>query len=275
MRSLVKRYGWNLVVLLSVVAPLHAASAAEPYLEVPIGRFARLVQAVDAAKEASRRLQYPIAEETLRIPATKTRHVGRVVEIFAEPEGTLVVSVLLMSNATGSRERDYYLQQIKTVYPQVVLTPRRLDPAQVTIDPFYAAYAVSQVVILGSYPQYQDALTKVRTLSQASTIPYDARGMVYDRRKGLIWPDRDVDNPFAGSYLARRDNACDTEGPYCLTIERSEFYEGFTPGYYIIVGGIFAADGERQAVEQLLTRIRPHLPDAYVKRTSIYMGCNS
>jgi hypothetical protein len=128
------------------------------------------------------------------------------------------------------------------------------------------------ILVVGSYKSYDEALRAAKLFSSRSAYPYGSRGMVYDKERGLIWPDNSSDEVWAGQYAPRRyDNECDIrESRPCITVERSEGYEGFTPGLYIVVGGVLGRDPER--VERLATA-RKIVPDAYVKQTTIYLGC--
>jgi hypothetical protein len=96
--------------------------------------------------------------------------------------------------------------------------------------------------------------------------------MIYDKERGLIWPDDSADEAWAGAYAPRRyDSECGlVPSKPCITVERSEAYEGFKPGLYIVVGGILDRSEER---EKRLAAARKLVPGAYVKQTAIYMGC--
>ena len=97
--------------------------------------------------------------------------------------------------------------------------------------------------------------------------------MIYDKKRGLILPDNDPDETYAGSYVLRRYNELFNEpdkGAEYISIERSEAYPGFTPGFYIIMGGIYNDPKEAKGA---LTRFKPFVKDAYIKKTKIYMGC--
>jgi len=128
------------------------------------------------------------------------------------------------------------------------------------------------ILVLGSYRSYDEALRAAKLFSARSTYPYGSRGMVYEKKRGLIWPDGSRDEAWAGLYAPRRyDNECDIRNSRpCVTVERSEGYEGFTPGLYIVVGGVLGRD--RQRVERLAAA-RKIVPEAYVKQTTIYLGC--
>ena len=102
---------------------------------------------------------------------------------------------------------------------------------------------------------------------RASGIEYDGRGLIYDAKRGLIWPDDSDDETYAGQYAPRRDDWCRDKA--CVSVERSEAYEGFRPGLYIVVAGIVG----RKDAGARLEAARRIVPTAYVKETTLYMGC--
>jgi hypothetical protein len=133
-------------------------------------------------------------------------------------------------------------------------------------------FARMGVLVVGSYRSYGAALRAARSYSQRSGHPYASRGMVYDKKRGLIWPDDIEDEIWAGAYAPRRyDSECAPwNGSPCVTVERSTEYEGFAPGFYIVVGGILDHSPERA---QRLAEARQLVSGAYVKDTDIYLGC--
>jgi hypothetical protein len=135
-----------------------------------------------------------------------------------------------------------------------------------------AQFARMGVLVIGSYRSYGAAFRAARSYSQRSGHPYDSRGMVYDEKRGLIWPDDSEDEIWAGSYAPRRydDECAPWKGSPCVTVERSAEYEGFAPGFYIVVDGILDYSVERV---QRLAAARRLVPGAYVKDTDIYIGC--
>lgn len=128
------------------------------------------------------------------------------------------------------------------------------------------------VVILGVYKDFPEAKADALKFSKASKVPFSMGGNIFDK-KGLHFPKSFADELYAGEYLARRDNGT-TDGekvlPEYLSIERSDGYEGFAKGYYIVVGAIVptAKDGLAQ-----VERFKLFAHDTYVKKTIIYMGC--
>lgn len=134
------------------------------------------------------------------------------------------------------------------------------------------AYVRQRVIILGSFKDYAAALQAAKEVSAKSGVPFATRGMVYDKKEGLIWPKNSENEVNAGNYTVRRYNdECDEGQSTCITLERSRYYEGMEPGYYILVGGIYAADS-READKPLKT-FQKVVPSAYAKVSKVYMGC--
>ena len=52
-----------------------------------------------------------------------------------------------------------------------------------------------------------------------------------------------------------------------ISVEYSDAYKGFAKGYYIVM----VASGEVD--KSLLKQIRTIVPDAYIKKSAVYMGC--
>jgi hypothetical protein len=128
------------------------------------------------------------------------------------------------------------------------------------------------IVILGVYKDFAEAKADAQKFSKASSVPFSMRGNVFDK-KGLHYPKNFDDELYAGEYLARRTNAHGEAGQELeeyLSIERSDGYDGFAKGYYIVVGAVAetAKDGLAQA-----ERFKAFSKDTYVKKTIIYMGC--
>jgi hypothetical protein len=128
------------------------------------------------------------------------------------------------------------------------------------------------VVILGAYKNFPEAKEDAQKFAQASKVPFTMNGMIFDK-KGLRYPDNFDDPLWAGEYLARRGNAGwsgKQELEQHISVEKSEGYEGFAKGLYIVVG--FIAENSKDGLAQV-ERFKPHAPQTYVKKTRIYMGC--
>jgi hypothetical protein len=220
-----------------------------------------------AANRAAERLGYAVAPESLRKPANRRIYVGAVVTLQrSSANGFEVVSY--MGDQPDALKA---LAEGRKYYPHARIVPASL-PKSATDQWIDAPFYRLGILVVGSYKTYEDALRAAKRFSLRSAYPYGSRGMVYDPERGLIWPDDGDDEAWAGRYAPRRyDNECDIrDSKPCVTVERSEGYEGFTPGLYIVVGGVLGRD-ERRA--ERLAAARKIVPTAYVKQTTIYLGC--
>jgi hypothetical protein len=130
------------------------------------------------------------------------------------------------------------------------------------------------VVVFAVYKTFAAAQQDAVKIADASGLPFSMEGRVYDEKRGLIYPDTYEDEAFRGGYLARSYDTTvlpgkETETQY-LSVERSDGYDGFKPGFYMVVAGIREASGD---ASQQADRFRTWAPTAYVKKTRIYLGC--
>lgn len=128
------------------------------------------------------------------------------------------------------------------------------------------------IVILSVYKNFHQAKADAERIAKASGVPFSMNGMIYDK-KGLRYPDNYEDEVYAGTYVSRRFNGTEINGKvfeHNLSIEKSDDYQGFASGYYIVVGCIAesADEGKAQAA-----KYKKHAPDAYVKKTELFLGC--
>jgi hypothetical protein len=219
------------------------------------------------ANRAADRLGYGVAPDTFRKPGTRRIYVGNVITLQKPANDRFEVVSYLGDRADAMKALD----QARRYYPDARMVPVELlkGATDEWIDmPFYRL----GILVVGSYKTYEAALAAAQSFSLRSGYPYGSRGMVYDKQRGLIWPDDSDDEIWAGQYAPRRyDNECNISDPKsCITVERSEAYEGFKPGLYIVVAGVLRRDGERA---QRLNVARKIVPEAYVKQTTIYLGC--
>ena len=219
------------------------------------------------ANRAADRLGYPIARDTLRKPVTRRTYVGAVITLQRGSDGQIVVTSYLGDQAEARKA----LAEARKHFVDARLAPVVL-PKDATDEWIDSPYHRMGILILGSHRSYEDALRAARSFSERSGQPYGSRRMIYDKERGLIWPDDIDDIAWAGHYAPRRyDNECNmSDKRACVTVERSEGYEGFKPGLYIVVGGVLDRD-ERRA--ERLAAARKVVPGAYVKQTTIYLGC--
>ena len=130
------------------------------------------------------------------------------------------------------------------------------------------------VVILSVYKSFPEAREDAEKIGKAAKLPFSMEGRVFDKKRGLIYPDNFDDEVFRGQYVARRYHqtvlkGSDRDREY-LSVERSDGYDGFKKGYYIVVAGVH--DNSAAATAQT-KRFTAWAPTAYPKKTRIYMGC--
>ncbi|HYV95794.1 MAG TPA: hypothetical protein VE978_28745 [Chitinophagales bacterium] len=94
--------------------------------------------------------------------------------------------------------------------------------------------------------------------------------LVYDKQRGMIVPDSSDDELYAGDYSPRR------YPEESISIEMLWYYFqnasllSDSDKRMAIVTGIFENKSDAQ---ENLKKIRPVVPDAYIKRIELYMGC--
>lgn len=134
--------------------------------------------------------------------------------------------------------------------------------------------AERHVAILSVYRSFEAARADAEKISKASKVPFSMEDRVYDKKRGLIYPDDYADEAFRGGYVARRYDKTvlgesDKMVAY-LSVEKSEAYEGFKPGFYMVVAGILETRAEALKRTE---KFKKWAPTAYAKKTRIYMGC--
>jgi hypothetical protein len=133
------------------------------------------------------------------------------------------------------------------------------------------------VVIAGESTDYILLKQAVQDLSRKSGIEYRDEGFIYNRRQGLIWPPDTSANAdiYSGSYFMRRyGTMLDTIN--FLSLEMRDWYFNVPTDKQslrmILVAGIYP-EAEKKAAEERLKEIRKYCPTAYLRKTSIYLGC--
>ena len=135
----------------------------------------------------------------------------------------------------------------------------------VASEPIVQQVLTKSFLIAKSTKSYEEAKTFAMNLSAKSGIKIDFRGLLSDSTFGLseakeVCEEQGFTFP---CYIARGRY---DDGIY-ISIEYSNAYEGFSEGYYIVV----VASGEIE--KRLIKQIKAYVPGAYVKKSSVYMGC--
>jgi hypothetical protein len=219
-------------------------------------------QAQRAILRAASVLDYPIDWDTaFDVPARRS-HLGPVITAHRTAANRIAVTSYLSQDEDVGEQ----LRAARRAFPGAKSVAVTLPPD--ATDEFYTPYVLGRVLVVSSHRSYAAAVRAAKSYGHEAGIPYDTRGMVFDDERGLIWPDNDEDDIWAGQYAPRRD---DTAGcpSGCVTVERSSAYTNFEPGLYIVVAGIV----DREEARERLTMARRYAPYAYVKQTVLYMGC--
>jgi hypothetical protein len=121
-------------------------------------------------------------------------------------------------------------------------------------------------LIIKSTTEYVDAKEFAEDFAKKSGIKINLRSLHYSKKIGLTQTmeaciSEGYDYP---CYVARGRY---DDGVY-ISIEYSNAYVGFTEGYYIVM-----IRSEENIPETFLHEIKMFVPDAYIKYTSVYMGC--
>jgi hypothetical protein len=218
------------------------------------------------ALRAAEFLGYSIAMDTVASVPPQRRYTGAVITLHRNPGGRIVVTSYL---GDGS-DVGGYLRAAKRYFPEATVVHAVLPPeeSQGSDDWIDRPYIRAGLLVVGSHRSYHAAVRAARTFSDASGIPYGSQGMIFDESRGLIIPDDDPDEAYRGRYVPRRYDSCDQER--CVTVERSDGYDGLRPGLYIVVAGILGRDADARA---RLRQAQRFVPTAYVRQTILYMGC--
>lgn len=119
-------------------------------------------------------------------------------------------------------------------------------------------------LIVLSTKSYNGALKKAQLACNELGYTLDLRNMYADKENGLTSSEVCGCGEQHG-YLPRGRG---DDGNY-ISIEYSDYFNGFSKGYYIIV----VASGDREEVQSILPAVQEHYKDAYIKNAEVYMGC--
>jgi len=222
------------------------------------------------ALRAAKLLGYPIAIETISTVPRNRNHLGAIIALHRNPRGSIVVT----SYIGDVQDAHAHLQAARRYFPSAKVVPTVLPPEDGDGSGWVAGPFISAgLMVVGSHRSYHAAVRAAKTFSTASGIPFSTQGMIFDKSRGLIIPDDDPDEALRGQYVPRRyDYGCGNgfSSERCVTVERSDGYDGLRPGLYIVVAGILGRDAEARI---RLAEARRIVATAYVSQTILYMGC--
>lgn len=124
-------------------------------------------------------------------------------------------------------------------------------------------------LILFSSRDYKATKRFAEGAAKQLELPLNLRGLQPNAELGLTFSkqeceDSAFDHP---CYIARSYE----EDTLYLSIEYSSSYD-FAPKYYIVIAA--AGPTKSPFVRQALARIKPQIPDAYIKRSKVFLGCH-
>jgi hypothetical protein len=122
------------------------------------------------------------------------------------------------------------------------------------------------MLILLSTKSYAAAVKLAQQAKGKLALTMDLRGLKPNKKSGLTYSKSDCENE--GGYPCYIARGRYPDGEF-ISIEYSDAIEGFAKGYYIVV----AACGDTEITAPALAKAKKVYKDAYVKNTSVYMGC--
>lgn len=131
--------------------------------------------------------------------------------------------------------------------------------------------------------QEQEALIDKGFLILHSTTDYDAALATVHKASTALDLEINLRDYYASETGLQTNVVCDCgilhgyvprgrwdDGNY-LSIEYSNAFKGFAKGYYMVVAA--SADKKNKAMRQTLKKAKKYYPDAYIKNTTVYLGC--
>ncbi len=139
-------------------------------------------------------------------------------------------------------------------------------------DIMFNQYAEVSFVIAASEKSYAQALLKAATLSEQSNIVFRSNGVHFDPKHktdngGLTYTQSECEGN-GWDYPCYVSRGRWDDGSY-ITVEYSSAIQSFTPGLYVVI----AASGTKDALKPTLQTVKQFVPDAYMKTSSVYIGC--
>ena len=132
---------------------------------------------------------------------------------------------------------------------------------EITDDMFYFDKCL---LILKTTKDYNEAVSFASKASEKLDREFKNEHVEYSEEKGIYYAETLPDGMYRGKYYPRRYS-----GEH-ISLENSSGYKGLTPGFIIVLGGIY--DNHAEAKEALAKTRESH-KDAYVKKTNMWMGC--
>ena len=127
-------------------------------------------------------------------------------------------------------------------------------------------------VIAASEKSYSQAVLKAAILAEKSGILFNTNRVNFapkhrDTNGGMTYSKSECENNNWG-YPCYVSRGRWDEGSY-ITVEYSSAIQGFTPGLYVVI----AASGHKDSLVPYFNTVKHFVPDAYMKTSSVYIGC--
>lgn len=124
-------------------------------------------------------------------------------------------------------------------------------------------------LIAASTADYDKAKSVAQILSDSLCIKLNLRDLLPADGGGLTWNEQDCENEGweFPCYVAR--GRWD-DGAW-ISIEWSEAFSGFKPGYYVVI--VHSSSEKDVSMNKTLQRVKKLIPKAYIKSSSVYIGC--
>jgi len=124
-------------------------------------------------------------------------------------------------------------------------------------------------LIVSASKNYDATKILAKKVSEKLGYKLNLRDLIPNKTLGLTFPKDtcEVNNFEFPTYIAR--GRWD-DGEY-VSIEYTNEYEGFTPGYYIII--VSSHDKGNPELSNVLKYVKKYYKSAYIKYADVYMGC--
>jgi len=136
-------------------------------------------------------------------------------------------------------------------------------------QPIINPWVEKSFIIILSTKSYSEAKKMAENASKNLKIKLDLRGLIPNKELGLTLKEAECKESafYYPCYVPRGrwDN-----GEY-ISIEHSSAYKGFQPDYYIVIAT--SAEKDNTSLKDKEKEIKKIIPDAYLKKASVYMGC--
>ena len=230
----------------------------EPHYVVTLALVQKRAELTRAVLNADEALGLPLAADTLTSLPTAPKHAGLVVSAYAPRRNELRLTAYIGDDEGTAK---LVLSSAQRRFPKARIERISIERSSLSDD--YLAYSYSDVLVVATYPTFEEAAREAKRVAAATHLEYDTRGLILVG-DALVWPeDAEMDG---GSYLSRRsgDRCGDARSGACLSVEMSEAYAG-VPGRFAVIGGINASED--------LARIQRSAPHAHIQKIALYQGC--